>query len=284
MYTSKPNILNLHLPRKRFGQHFLVDKHVITKIINSGNFQKKDLVLEIGPGRGALTKELVDKIDNLYAIEFDRDLVKYLQAQFVNLRLYEQDALKFDYSQVINDFLNTKKIKVNSENINNSKIKLIGNLPYNIATPLLFRFVEYLEHFAEIIIMVQKEVAMRITAKVGDSDYGRLAVSCKYYFRVEKIIDVSAGAFNPPPKVRSSVLRLIPQKPNPELICDPQKLTKLVKTAFSMRRKTLTNNLKPYFSADEINKLGDSWEIKNMANLRPQDLPAEIYFRLAQLI
>lgn len=261
---------DLPKPRKRFGQHFLVDKTVIKKIVQSMDIEPNEVVLEIGPGRGALTEGLFIAKPSLYAVEFDRDLVEYLPTKFPQLQLFSQDALDFDYQKIF--LINQKQ-----------KYQLVGNLPYNVATPLLFQFIKYINCFSVITIMVQKEVAQRILADVTSADYGRLSVMCKYFFRCAKVVEVAPGAFNPPPKVRSMVIKLTPRSAEEINQCNAEILEELVKSAFAMRRKKLSNTLKKYFSINELNKIGMEFNINALADLRAENVPLAVYIKLTQI-
>lgn len=250
----------LPAPRKRFGQHFLADGGIIAKIVESMHLTPNEAVLEIGPGRGALTKILLEKNINLFAVELDRDLAAMLRATYSQLTLFEADALEFDYNM-----LRTKPLR------------LVGNLPYNVATPLIFRFIEHIHLFTDITIMVQKEVADRMMAKSGNPAYGRLSVSCHYFFTMRKVTDVRPGSFFPPPKVMSTVLTLTPKSTADRALCHPDTLSKVVKQAFSTRRKKLSNALAPLFSTEVLRTMG-------VADKRAEELDLADYIRLAKAL
>jgi len=266
----------LPYPRKRFGQHFLLDKNIIAKIINYGNYQKNDLVLEIGPGRGSLTNELYKIVNNLYAVEYDRDLVIFLKQKYPRLQLFEEDALEFNFA------LPQKQFEKEYQKI--SKIKLIGNLPYNIASQLLFRFIENIKKFDQLIIMVQKEVADRITAKTSTKEYSRLTVSSQYFFDITRLIDVKASAFYPSPKVNSSVLQLLPKPQQQISQCDWKQLLDVIKIAFANRRKKISNNFKKHLSAKQLDVIGKKNNIFDLADLRAENLPLKVYIEITKMI
>lgn len=243
--------------RKRFGQNFLQDKNVILKIVDALQVCPHDNVIEIGPGRGALTELLLPRLNRLNIIEIDRDLFKIIQnlPQGEKLNGICQDVLTVDFNQ----FGNHQKI--------------IGNLPYNISTPLLFHLLEHRELIEDMIFMLQQEVVDRILAQPGDTNFGRLSVIFQYYCEVEKLIDVPPEAFNPIPKVHSSVFALKPKHLKNEV--DFKNLEKVVATAFAMRRKTLHNNFKSIFDEKD-------WANLNIdSKRRAQDLTIDDFVNIA---
>jgi 16S rRNA (adenine1518-N6/adenine1519-N6)-dimethyltransferase len=251
-------------PRKRFGQHFLHDQHVIARIIQAIQPQADDQLIEIGPGRGALTLPLLEYLSQLTIIEIDRDLVHWWQTQQIeNLRIHAGDALKIDYCK-----LQVEPVR---------KLRIVGNLPYNISTPILFHLFEYLHCIDDMHFMLQKEVVDRMCAVAGNKDYGRLSVMVQFHCAVTRLFDIGAGAFTPPPKVESSIVRLRPHAPGTYTI-DPQALQQIVMQAFSQRRKTLRNSLKQWFSAAQIQELGID------PGIRPEQLTLADFMRLAQLL
>ncbi|MCR4301697.1 MAG: 16S rRNA (adenine(1518)-N(6)/adenine(1519)-N(6))-dimethyltransferase RsmA [Sulfuricaulis sp.] len=229
--------------RKRFGQHFLRDRHVIGQIIGAMALHDSDHVVEIGPGQGALTRELAARLPDFEAVELDRDLVSHLQSEIPSgkMTLHQADALKFDFCRLIKS---------------NQKLRLVGNLPYNISTPLLFHLLEQAGCIEDMLFMLQKEVVQRLCAPPGKKDYGRLSVMIQYRCRVEKLFDVAPGAFSPPPRVDSSVVRLIPRSAPPVEVKDEATLAHVVRAAFASRRKTLRNNMKGLLSGDDMTALG----------------------------
>ena len=221
-----------HFAKKSFGQNFLVDENYIDKIIRALNPQKNDAILEIGPGRGALTERLVEKAGRVVAIELDRDLVPFLREKFrlfENFEIIESDALKVEFSSFFSDS-------------GAPRVKLVANLPYNISTAILQRLIEQRESFEEMVLMFQREVVDRITARVGNSDRGYLTVLTEAYLETEKLFDVSPKAFRPVPHVWSSIVRLIPKEKIE--IADEDLFRQIVSAAFQQKRKTIFNNLK----------------------------------------
>ncbi|MDH5511996.1 MAG: 16S rRNA (adenine(1518)-N(6)/adenine(1519)-N(6))-dimethyltransferase RsmA [Gammaproteobacteria bacterium] len=231
------------LSRKRFGQHFLRDRNAIGRIVEALALHASDHVVEIGPGRGALTRELAARLPHFDAVEFDRDLVAHLQSEFPSgrLTLFQADALEFDFCRLVKT---------------GQKLRLVGNLPYNISTPLLFHLLDQARCIEDMLFMLQKEVVQRMCAAPGGKDYGRLTVMIQYRCRVEKFFDVPPGAFNPPPKVDSTVVRLVPHPAAPVELKDEETFAKVVRMAFASRRKTLRNNLKALLSTEQLLSLG----------------------------
>lgn len=227
--TGKP------FAKKSFGQNFLVDHSYISKIIAALELTKDDLVIEIGPGRGALTEKLIEQAGKVIAIELDRDLVPLIKEQFTfadNFQVIEQDALKVDFSDLI------------ASEAAYPKAKLVANLPYNISTAILQRLIEHREVFSEMVLMFQREVVDRIAARPGDSERGYLSVIVEAALEVENLFDVPPEAFKPAPKVWSSVAKLTPIS-RPIMNEVPFKsLELIVSAAFKQKRKTILNNLK----------------------------------------
>ena len=226
--------------KKHFGPPFLTQSGIIEKILRTLSPDLQDSLIEIGPGKGALTLPLIEKNYQLTAIDIDPDVIAYLSPylnRYENFKLIHQDALTFDFTS------------------HASRIKLIGNLPYNISTPLLFHFLKHALYIKEMVLMVQKEVADRICSEPGNKIYGRLSVMVQAACRVEKCFNVSPGAFTPPPKVQSSVIKLIPYEaslnPSPYGEVNFIALGKLCLALFTQRRKTLKNLIKPYFNDSE---------------------------------
>lgn len=233
-----------HRPRKRFGQNFLHDRGVISRIAGCINAHPDEHVVEIGPGLGALTIELLRQCGELDAIELDRDLLDPLIstcAAYGQLHLHNADALRFDFRSLCGD---------------GRKLRLIGNLPYNISTPLLFHLLDQADVVADMHFMLQKEVVDRMAAGPGSKTYGRLSVMLQSRCSVTSLFDIGPGAFTPPPKVHSSIVRLIPHAQPPVAIARPEDFAKLVTQAFGQRRKTLRNNLKGLLEADMIAACG----------------------------
>lgn len=227
-----------HTPRKRFGQNFLHDYSVIANILASLQIKSGEHWVEIGPGQGALTTPLLDKNITLDVVELDRDLVRLLKDKFrenKHLTIHSADALKFDFSTLVKQ---------------EEKLRIIGNLPYNISTPLLFHLLENAGCIKDMHFMLQKEVVERICAAPGSKKYGRLSVMMQYHCMTEFLFDVFPESFDPVPKVTSAVIKLIPH-PKPSVVVNDLSVFKQVVTqAFSQRRKTLRNSLKKIISED----------------------------------
>lgn len=260
---------NHHKAKKRFGQNFLTDQNILQQIFNSLNVTDDDIVLEIGPGLGALTNFLQQRSQHLYVVEIDRDLMSKLQDKFdkcSNFTLYNQDILKFSLEENIFTHLNHFE-----------KLKVVGNIPYNISTPILFKFFSVLEKISDISFMVQEEVANRLASPPGSKNYGRLSVMAQYFCKVEKLIDVDKCCFSPPPKVQSAFIRLTPHSAKPVVAKDYIKFTKLVALAFTKRRKTIANIFKNIISSGDLQKLN----IK--PTLRPENLTVSDFVRISDI-
>ncbi|OGT88104.1 MAG: 16S rRNA (adenine(1518)-N(6)/adenine(1519)-N(6))-dimethyltransferase [Gammaproteobacteria bacterium RIFOXYA12_FULL_61_12] len=232
-----------HQPRKRFGQNFLHDPGVINRIVSAVSPKPGDRLVEIGPGQGAITKELLKAAGALQAIELDRDLVGPLAAAcalFGELTIHLADALRFDFTALAQD----------------AKLRVVGNLPYNISTPILFHLLEQKAVIADMHFMLQREVVERMAADPGGKDYGRLSVMLQAWCRVTHLFDIGPGAFNPPPKVHSAFVRLTPYPEPPHPIQDRNRFAQVVTAAFGQRRKTLRNALKGVLSAEQIESCG----------------------------
>lgn len=255
-----------HKPRKRFGQNFLHDKMVIQRIVNSINPRQGDHIVEIGPGEGALTELVLDKIGAMDVIELDRDLIPLLKIRFVvqdGLTIHQADALKFEFCQLQKG---------------DKKLRIIGNLPYNISTPLLFHLFDNNHCIQDMHFMLQKEVVDRIVAKPGDSAYGRLSVMLHYFCHAEYIFTVKPGAFRPAPKVNSAIVRLVPHvQPPVEINCFDE-FSKLVNYCFTQRRKTLRNILKGKLDASQIEALNIE------PTIRPERLSLNDFAQLANAL
>ena len=228
--------------KKRFGQHFLSDYSVIQKLIYEINPNPTDKIIEIGPGLGALTFPLLEKINSLDVVEIDRDVIARLQQRNdAKLTIHGVDALKFDFASLQED---------------STKLRIVGNLPYNISTPLIFHLLDYKDKISDMHFMLQNEVVNRITADPNNKSYGRLSVMVQYHCKTEYLFFVGPESFDPPPKVDSAILRLSPWQDQPYKAENETHLSELVAQAFSMRRKTLRNNLKKIISAEQIQELG----------------------------
>ena len=230
-----------HRPRKRFGQNFLHDPGVIDRIVRAIDPQPGQRLVEIGPGLGALTGPLLQAIKQMDAIELDRDLVPKLADRFgERLHLHNADALKFDFGQLAREH----------------RLRVVGNLPYNISTPLIFHLLEQAQYVQDMHFMLQKEVVDRLAASPGGGDYGRLSVMVQQRCRVEHLFNVPPGAFHPPPKVVSAIVRLLPYETPPVPVAEPALFARIVAKAFSQRRKTLRNTLKGELDAESIQTCG----------------------------
>lgn len=256
-----------HQARKRFGQNFLHDPRVIQNIVKSIRPKEGDNMVEIGPGMGAITEHLLDCTGGyLNVVELDRDLIPGLKVKFFNhpgFVVNEADALKFDFSQLITD---------------DRPLRIVGNLPYNISTPLIFHLLSYHEKVKDMHFMLQKEVVERLAANAGDKNYGRLTIMAQYYCQIQNLFIVGPGAFKPAPKVDSAIVRLVPYDELPYPAKDVKTLGDVVRTAFSMRRKTLRNNLKQTISSEELEKLGID------PGLRPERLELKDFVKIADKV
>ena len=229
-----------HQARKRFGQNFLADPHYVRRILDAVAPQPGDNLVEIGPGLAALTGELIARAGHLTAIEIDRDLAARLREQFAPdaLVLHEADALEFDYAAL------------------GERLRVVGNLPYNISSPLLFRLAAHVSQLRDVHVMLQKEVVARMVAAPGTSDYGRLSVMLQVDFRIERLFVVPPGAFRPVPKVESAVARLTPLGDTARHAADPVLFARIVTAAFAQRRKTLRNALSELCGPDALIAVG----------------------------
>jgi len=246
-----------HVPRKRFGQHFLHDRGVIAKIVAAIDPQPGDALVEIGPGLGALTRPLLDRVSRLDAVEIDRDLAARLAADHPGLTVHRGDALKFDFGLLPD------------------RLRVVGNLPYNVSTPLLFRLVELARRLRDAHVMLQREVVDRMVAAPSAPDYGRLSVMLQYRFEMRKLFEVKPGAFRPPPGVDSAFVRLAPRPTLALAATDEAALARVVTAAFTKRRKTLRNALAALIDEDALRALGID------PRLRPENLGVVEYVAIA---
>jgi 16S rRNA (adenine1518-N6/adenine1519-N6)-dimethyltransferase len=249
-----------HRARKRFGQHFLNDPAIIDAIIRAIHPTGDDVVVEIGPGQGAITHALARLAGHLHAVELDRDLVARLRNQYgdrPNVTVHEADALRFDFAAL------------------GDRIRIVGNLPYNISTPLLFHLLKFRDHIVDMHFMLQKEIVDRMAATPGSKAYGRLGIMLGCHLQIESLFDVPREAFDPPPKVTSAVVRLDPLSPGTFDIKDEAGLSMLVSTAFMQRRKTLRNSLKRSVEATDFEAVGID------PGLRPEQVSIADYVRLS---
>lgn len=255
-----------HKARKRFGQNFLIDHGIIRDIVRSVHPHKDDVIVEIGPGKGAITQLLADACDNLNVIELDRDLVPWLKVKFEkhpNFQLYQADALQFDFAQLMRS---------------DKPLRIVGNLPYNISTPLIFHLLSYASKVQDMHFMLQKEVVKRMAAQPGESAYGRLGIMVQYYCAVEDLFDVPPTSFDPAPKVDSAIVRLIPYKELPFVANNIKTLETLVNIAFQQRRKTLRNSLKQLLTTEQMESLPVD------LSLRPEEISLPEYVAMSNLL
>jgi 16S rRNA (adenine1518-N6/adenine1519-N6)-dimethyltransferase len=255
-----------HRARKRFGQNFLHDQGIIHRIARSINASARDHVVEIGPGQGALTQDILAGGCTLDAIELDRDLIPILQAKFsgnTHFRLHQGDALTFDFSSLQSD---------------KEKLRVVGNLPYNISTPLIFHLLEEQHFIQDMHFMLQLEVVNRLAASPGNKNYGRLSVMAQYYCEIHSLFEVPPEAFNPQPKVQSAIVRLTPYAEPPHPADNIKTLQTLLRIAFNQRRKTLRNSLKQIMSSEQLEQLN----IDPMA--RPETLKLEQFVAISNTI
>ena len=252
-----------HRPRKRFGQHFLADPGVVDQLVDAIDPQPDDLIVEIGPGPGVLTQRLVDCCRHLHVVELDRDLAARLRSRFAGasgITVHEGDALRFDFAAL------------------GHELRIVGNLPYNISTPLLFHLLEQRASIADMHFMLQKEVVERMAAAPGSRQYGRLGIMLGCCFATEPLFDVGPSAFEPPPKVTSTVARLRPLGPDEPAVEDMKLLSDLVAAAFSQRRKTLRNALGRFFDTGQLEALGID------PALRPENLAVADWIMLGNAL
>lgn len=231
-----------HRAKKRFGQHFLHDQNIIHRIITVIDPKRHQTIIEIGPGKGALTFPLLEHLDTLHVLELDRDLAQALSKKYAakkNIVVHCVDALSYDFREISNQHLH-----------------IVGNLPYNISTPLIFHLLRYHHSIDDMVFMLQEEVIDRICATPGNKDYGRLSVMVQAHCHAEKLFTVNPDAFSPPPKVMSAIIKLKPHDIFLKKIIDPPGFAHIVKLAFSQRRKTLRNCLKGALEKNQIIDLG----------------------------
>jgi len=266
---------NLHA-RKGLGQNFLIDQNILTRIADSAEINKEEYVVEIGPGLGALSRELADRGRGLLCIDIDERLETILEetlAGYENIRILFHDILKTDIESALTDAFQVKEI---------ISYKVCANIPYNITTPIIFKLLESCPHLQSATLMMQKEVAERILADPGSKEYGRLTIATAYHAKVEHVINVSRNCFYPRPEVDSTVLRFIPlQKkmlaPEEEII-----FKKILNIFFQQRRKTILNSLTNFFQIDK-KIMEEKLQIIDLApNLRPENLALQDYITLVR--
>ncbi|WP_019604465.1 16S rRNA (adenine(1518)-N(6)/adenine(1519)-N(6))-dimethyltransferase RsmA [Teredinibacter turnerae] len=255
-----------HQAKKRFGQNFLQDQGVINAIVRAVHPQEGDNLVEIGPGQGAITGLLLEHCPNLQVIELDKDLIPGLLAQFAKFRgfkIHQTDALNFDFSRLSST---------------EHPLRIVGNLPYNISTPLIFHLLSFREQVRDMHFMLQKEVVERLAASPGEKNYGRLSIMAQYFCQVENLFEVPPECFIPAPKVDSAIVRLVPHKELPVKAHNMARFETLVKTAFAQRRKTLRNSLKSF----EIDFA--SIDVKIDLAQRAENLSLEQYVNLSNAL
>ena len=266
--TKLPRLSNglPHQIRKRFGQNFLHDKQVISKILGAISPTKEDHILEIGPGFGAITKPLAQSGATLHCIELDTDLAASLKTEYrdyKSVNILEADALKFDLGSIA-----TEK----------NPLRVVGNLPYNISTPLIFHLLKSSNLIKDMTFMLQLEVIQRMVSKVGSKNYGRLGLMVQYYCEIEHLFNIASDAFTPRPKVVSALARLRPRKTSAITAKDPECLKTVIQTAFNQRRKTVRNSLSTLVSESLLE------EIPVNKRLRPENLTLQDYVRISDAI
>lgn len=251
-----------HQPRKRFGQHFLKDPYIVQQLVTAIHPKVGEHLVEIGPGMGVLTEALLPSVGQMDAVELDRDIIPKLEKHCLplgKLRIHSADALKFDFCSLRD---------------NEEMLRIVGNLPYNISTPLMFHLLEQAACIRDMHFMLQKEVVDRLAARPNSKDYGRLSVMMQYFCQVESLFHVPPDAFSPPPKVDSAVVRLIPYTKPPVEVLNQADFEKIIATAFGHRRKTLHNNLKGLLTDEQIQSAGvepdkraETLDLKDFAKL-----------------
>lgn len=255
-----------HQARKRFGQNFLHDPGVIERIVRAIHPKPEDTLVEIGPGLGAITEEVLAVNPRLQVVELDRDLIPVLRTKFFNypeFRIHEADALTFDFGQLVEP---------------GQRLRIIGNLPYNISTPLIFHLLAHAGTVQDMHFMLQKEVVQRMAAVSGDNNYGRLGIMTQYFCKVQPLFEVGPGAFRPAPKVDSAIVRLVPHETLPHPTKDLATLQAVVRTAFNARRKTLRKALGSLVTVEQMQSLGIN------DGLRPENLSLADYVAIADLL
>lgn len=253
----------MHKAKKKFGQNFLVDEQIIAGIISAIRPEPEDNMVEIGPGLGALTRPLLKKLNHLHVVEIDRDIIARLESDYPQnnpkskLTIHAGDALEFDFATLP------------------APLRIVGNLPYNISSPLLFHFASYAERIHDMHFMLQNEVVERMVAEPSTPAYGRLSVMLQYRFHMEKLLDVPPESFRPAPKVDSAIVRMIPLPVSEIMVRDEKLFAAIVRTAFGQRRKTLRNTLRSYLNEADFEKLGIN------AQLRAENLSVAEFAKVA---
>ncbi len=270
-----------HIPKKRFGQNFLTDQNILHEIIRVIAPQADDLMVEIGPGQGAMTKLLLEQLKHLQVVELDRDLVVLLKKQFSadKLQIHSGDALQFDFASIARAAANGQDAGSDDSEKGSGharRLRVVGNLPYNISSPLLFHLADCADVVIDQHFMLQKEVVERMVAEPGSRDYGRLSVMLQWRYRMALLFIVPPEAFDPPPKVESAIVRMVPiEQP---LACKADLLGQVVTKAFSQRRKVIRNCLAGLFNEAELREAGIDPQV------RPEAVPVENYVALARML
>ena len=256
-----------HVAKKRFGQNFLTDQAIISSLIEAINPLQNQTIVEIGPGLGALTKPLLKKINHLHVVEIDRDIVSWMQNEYAKtaVTIHNVDALKFEFAQLVN-------------NKPDENLRVVGNLPYNISTPILFHLLDNVSHITDMHFMLQKEVVERMVAQPSTPAYGRLSVMLQYHLVMEYLFTVPPEAFEPAPKVESAFVRCIPHAIKPEIANDFNLFAKVVLAAFGQRRKTIRNTLKDFLNDSDFAHL------KISSQLRAENLSVKDYVFISNYI
>ena len=257
-----------HIPRKRFGQHFLADASVVAAIVDAIGPRSGQLMVEIGPGLAALTQPLVERLGHLNVIELDRDLALRLRAH-PQLTVLEADVLKVDFAQL------ARSLALTGAALGGTKLRVVGNLPYNISTPILFHLLDYVDVIEDQHFMLQKEVVDRMVASPATSEYGRLSVMLQWRYAMERVLFVPPASFDPPPRVDSAVVRMLPRE-HPALL-DAKLLSELVRVAFSQRRKLLRHTLGKWLQERGCDIAFD-------VQRRAEEVPVVEYLTLAQQV
>jgi 16S rRNA (adenine1518-N6/adenine1519-N6)-dimethyltransferase len=256
-----------HIAKKRFGQNFLTDQSVIYSLVEAISPKADDLLVEIGPGLGALTQPLLKKLNHLHVVEIDRDIIAWMESFYPKdkLTIHNADALKFNFAELA---------KLSPDN----KIRVTGNLPYNISTPILFHLLSNIGSIIDMHFMLQKEVVERMVAAPSTSEYGRLSVMLQYRLKMEYLITVPPEAFDPAPKVESAFVRCVPHKVLPYPAKNEALFGKVVTAAFGQRRKTLRNTLKEYLDDAGFTAVGID------SGLRAENLSVEQFVSIANFL
>jgi len=255
-----------HQAKKRFGQNFLVDEQIIAGIISAIRPEPGDNMVEIGPGLGALTRPLLKTLNQLHVVEIDRDIIARLESDYpqdnpkTRLIIHAGDALAFDFSTL------------------GAPLRIVGNLPYNISSPLLFHFASYAERIRDMHFMLQNEVVERMVAEPSTTEYGRLSVMLQYRFYMDKLLDVPPESFRPAPKVNSAIVRMMPLPESEIRVCNEKLFAEIVRVAFCQRRKTLRNTLRSYLKEEDFARLGID------AQLRAENLAVAKFAQVANYL